>query len=110
MTMATVNTKNLIIDPLDLRGLDLIRVFSKHTGKIILFGTYKGNYSGNLIVPPDTTLTTEVVAEAHQALLVLYPEAVWSLYPNENSQNYKDIEKSFQDAGVSTKATSSTQG
>jgi len=103
MMMEPVNCPNCIIDPLDLRGLTLIRVFSKKTGKIDLFGTYKGNDEGHLIVPPQSLLTTELVSEVHQALIILYPDSVWTLYPDKDSPDYQEVKNVFNQVGIVAK-------
>lgn len=94
------NPIKIRIESENLRGLLLIKINSVETGKTIMYGTYRGVYEGRILLPPESELTTEIIAEAHKALIAEYADSVWTLHHDKDSNNYKEMKAMFENAGI----------
>lgn len=81
-------------------GFRLIKVSSVPSNEIILFGTYRGGYEGRLLVPPQSTLTTQLISEIHSQLVEMYPKSIWTVNYDKDSKNYADLKEMFESAGI----------
>lgn len=81
-------------------NLQLIRVVDLTSGNIILFGMYRGGYEGRLVVPPQSTLTTAVVATVHSMLMEKFAQSIWTVNFSENLKKNEELRMQFEAAGI----------
>lgn len=98
--MAMSNPTKIRIESENLRGLLLIKINSAENGKTIMYGTYRGNYEGRLLLPPESEITTEIIVDAHKALITKYADSVWTLHHDKDSKNYQEMKAMFEKAGI----------
>ena len=78
----------------------LVRVIDTLSSNIVLFGTYRGGYEGRLVVPPQSIVTTAIVAEIHDQLNAEFPNTIWTINYGEEPKSYEELKKAFESAGI----------